>query len=156
MLCSHGQLGAANGEIQNDFVGHSWSAQSKQQILVTWSLNFLCLSGCPIGTIFAQVVGGYLCSLSFLNGWSLIFYVVGKFYPIKLDANFNRICLVLFCEHTGVLGTVWSLFWMVLCKNTPQQHSGLSESERNYIEQSLISSRKLIRVNHCQGLLYSE
>lgn len=36
--------------------------------------------GCPIGTIFAQLIGGYLCSLSFLGGWPLIFYVVGKIY----------------------------------------------------------------------------
>lgn len=70
-------------------------------------------AGSNIGTVISLPLAGWLCSLEFMGGWPLAFYIF------------------------GLLGIVWFVFWMFLVYDTPNKHPRISRSERNYIEKSI-------------------
>ncbi|XP_055847003.1 sialin-like [Episyrphus balteatus] len=69
--------------------------------------------GSLIGTFFSLPLAGWLCSLEFLDGWPLAFYV------------------------TGMLGLVWFIFWMRLVYEWPSSHPRISFKELAYIEKAV-------------------
>lgn len=83
-------------------------------------------AGSNFGTIVSLPLSGWLCSLEFMDGWPLSFYLF------------------------GALGLVWCFFWFTLVYNTPATHPRISHDERNYIEYSLKtreSNLQIVKVN---------
>ena len=72
-------------------------------------------SGSNFGTIISIPLTGYLCSLDYMGGWPLSFYIFGG------------------------LGIIWFFFWIYYVYDTPESHPRISCDERNYIQQSLKS-----------------
>jgi MFS transporter, ACS family, solute carrier family 17 (sodium-dependent inorganic phosphate cotransporter), member 5 len=70
-------------------------------------------NGANFGTIVSIPLTGYLCSLDFMGGWPLSFYIF------------------------GFLGIVWCFFWWRFVFNSPETHPRISLDERFYIERSL-------------------
>lgn len=70
-------------------------------------------AGANFGTVVSLPLSGWLCSLDFMGGWPLAFYIF------------------------GVLGIVWFCFWMWLVYDTPHVHPRISRDERNYIERAV-------------------
>ncbi|XP_059618259.1 sialin [Phlebotomus argentipes] len=70
-------------------------------------------AGSNFGTIISLPLSGWLCSLDFLDGWPLAFYLF------------------------GALGVIWFIFWMYLVYNSPAQHPRIEPEERQYIQRSL-------------------
>ncbi len=70
-------------------------------------------AGSNFGTIISLPLSGWLCSLEFMGGWPLSFYLF------------------------GALGLVWCMFWFTLVYNTPATHPTISREERDFIENSL-------------------
>lgn len=70
-------------------------------------------AGANFGTVVSLPLSGYLCSLDFMGGWPLAFYIF------------------------GILGIIWFLFWLVLVYDTPQTHPRITSNERAYIEYSV-------------------
>ena len=69
----------------------------------------LAISGFAFGTMFGQLIAGILCSFRFLNGWPLVFLLL------------------------GFLGFIWFGLWMYTAYNSPDKHPRISESEREFI-----------------------
>ena len=67
-------------------------------------------SGNYIGIVVSMPVSGLLASTI---GWESVFYVF------------------------GAVGVVWTLFWMILIKASPDEDQWISEEEKRYIKQSL-------------------
>lgn len=67
-------------------------------------------AGVNFGTVISLPLTGWMCSLDFMGGWPLAFYIF------------------------GVLGIVWFIFWLYLVYDTPQSHPRISNSEQAYIE----------------------
>ncbi|XP_075158309.1 major facilitator superfamily transporter 10 isoform X2 [Haematobia irritans] len=76
-------------------------------------------AGSNIGTVISMPLAGWLCSLEFLGGWPLAFYVF------------------------GILGIVWFAFWMYLVYDKPSVHPRISIKEREYIERCIGVVKKL-------------
>lgn len=74
-------------------------------------------AGSNIGTVISLPLAGWLCSLTFLGGWPLAFYIF------------------------GVIGMIWFCFWMWLVFDRPSSHPRISYKERNYIERSVRAKR---------------
>ncbi|XP_055370914.1 sialin [Condylostylus longicornis] len=70
-------------------------------------------AGSNIGTVISLPLAGWLCSLQFMGGWPLAFYIF------------------------GILGIIWFIFWMLLVFDTPSAHPRISYKELNYIERSI-------------------
>ena len=70
-------------------------------------------AGSNIGTVISMPLTGWLCSLDFLGGWPLAFYLF------------------------GIVGIVWFIFWMFLVYDKPAVHPRISTKERLYIERSI-------------------
>lgn len=70
-------------------------------------------NGANFGTIISIPLTGFLCSLNFMGGWPLSFYIF------------------------GISGIVWCFFWWWLVFDTPQSHPRISLDERLYIEKCL-------------------
>lgn len=70
-------------------------------------------AGANFGTVVSLPLSGWLCSLDFMGGWPLAFYIF------------------------GVLGLVWFAFWMWLVYDTPHSHPRISREERIYIERAV-------------------
>uniref|UniRef100_A0A336MCZ8 CSON015207 protein n=1 Tax=Culicoides sonorensis TaxID=179676 RepID=A0A336MCZ8_CULSO len=66
-------------------------------------------AGANFGTIVSLPLSGWLCSLDFMGGWPLAFYIFGG------------------------LGIVW-IFWMLLVFDEPRKHPRISQEEKRYIE----------------------
>lgn len=75
--------------------------------------NAFVYNGANLGTIVSIPLTGYLCSLDYLGGWPLSFYIFGS------------------------LGIFWCFFWWLYVFDTPQKHPRISPEERSYIERSL-------------------
>lgn len=67
-------------------------------------------AGANLGTIISLPLSGWLCSLDFMGGWPLAFYIFGG------------------------LGIVWFAFWMYFVYDEPKKHPRISSEERRYIE----------------------
>uniref|UniRef100_A0A1I8P2I3 Major facilitator superfamily (MFS) profile domain-containing protein n=1 Tax=Stomoxys calcitrans TaxID=35570 RepID=A0A1I8P2I3_STOCA len=76
-------------------------------------------AGSNIGTVISMPLAGWLCSLEFLGGWPLAFYVF------------------------GILGIIWFVFWMYLVYDKPSVHPRISAKEREYIERCIGVTKKL-------------
>ncbi|KAL9881863.1 major facilitator superfamily transporter 10 isoform 2-T2 [Glossina fuscipes fuscipes] len=70
-------------------------------------------AGSNIGTVISLPLSGWLCSLDFLGGWPLSFYLF------------------------GAMGLIWFIFWMFLVYDKPSMHPRISTKERMYIENSM-------------------
>lgn len=70
-------------------------------------------NGANFGTIISIPLTGYLCSLDYMGGWPLSFYIFGS------------------------LGLVWCFFWWYYVFDTPQTHPRISQEELLFIENSL-------------------
>jgi MFS transporter, ACS family, solute carrier family 17 (sodium-dependent inorganic phosphate cotransporter), member 5 len=70
-------------------------------------------NGANFGTIVSIPMTGFLCSLDFMGGWPLSFYIF------------------------GCLGIIWCFFWWWLVFNTPETHPRISTEERIFIQKSL-------------------
>jgi MFS family permease len=70
--------------------------------------NFF-VAGANFGTMISMPLSGYLCSLEFLGGWPLSFYIFGG------------------------LGVVWFVAWLFLVYDMPSSHPYISLQEKNYI-----------------------
>lgn len=66
-------------------------------------------AGSHFGTVISLPLSGYLCSLKFLGGWPLSFYIFGG------------------------LAVVWFVAWLFLAYDTPASHPRISFEEKNYI-----------------------
>ncbi|KAL7642906.1 UNVERIFIED_CONTAM: hypothetical protein RMT77_006195 [Armadillidium vulgare] len=58
-----------------------------------------------------MAVTGWLCSTDFLGGWPSAFYI------------------------TGLVGIVWTVFWLLLIRNDPAKHPFISSEELQYIQE---------------------
>lgn len=74
-------------------------------------INTTVYSGCSFGTIISMPITGYLSSSWW--GWPASFYVF------------------------GILGVIWTVFWIIFSAEKPATHKTISWEERNYIESSL-------------------
>ena len=73
----------------------------------------LVYAGANFGTVISLPLSGWLCTLDFMGGWPLAFYIF------------------------GVLGLFWFIFWMVFVFDSPQTHPWISTAERTFIERSV-------------------
>lgn len=73
------------------------------------------------GALVMILAAGYLANSA--GGWPAIFYI------------------------GGVLALVWTLFWSLVGANSPDEHDGISEIEREFIIGSLsnTTSKKVIK-----------
>lgn len=78
-------------------------------------------AGSNIGTVISMPLAGWLCSLEFMGGWPLAFYLF------------------------GIIGIVWFVFWMYLVYDKPSLHPRISAKEREYIERSMRVFEKPVR-----------
>jgi MFS transporter, ACS family, solute carrier family 17 (sodium-dependent inorganic phosphate cotransporter), member 5 len=89
-------------------------------------------NGANFGTIVSIPLTGYLCSLEFMGGWPLSFYIFGVlgivwWYEVVIVINcLMHICMIYF-----------SIFWWWFVFDSPQSHPRISQEERMYIEKSL-------------------
>lgn len=70
-------------------------------------------AGSNIGTVISMPLTGWLCSLDFMGGWPLAFYLF------------------------GIVGIIWFVFWMFLVYDKPSLHPRITTKERQYIERSI-------------------
>lgn len=70
-------------------------------------------AGSNIGTVISLPLAGWLCSLEFMGGWPLAFYIF------------------------GILGIIWFIFWMYLVYDTPNAHPRICYKELNYIARAV-------------------
>ncbi|GJQ81761.1 hypothetical protein Trydic_g308 [Trypoxylus dichotomus] len=70
-------------------------------------------AGANFGTVVSLPVSGWLCSLDFLGGWPLAFYLF------------------------GILGIVWFVFWIILIYDSPTSHPRICRQEQAYILASI-------------------
>ena len=70
-------------------------------------------AGANFGTIISLPLSGWLCSLDFMGGWPLAFYIFGS------------------------LGIIWFIFWYWLVYDAPHCHPRISQAERHYIERAV-------------------
>ncbi|XP_055911749.1 sialin-like [Eupeodes corollae] len=77
----------------------------------TFSAMVYC--GSYIGTFVSLPFAGWLCTLDFMDGWPLAFYIF------------------------GIFGIVWFGFWMYLVHEWPSTHPRISPSELAFIERSV-------------------
>lgn len=71
------------------------------------------ISGANFGTIISLPLSGWLCSLEFMGGWPLCFYLF------------------------GFLGFIWFFFWMYLVYDNPQVHPRICPQEKAFILASI-------------------
>lgn len=69
----------------------------------------LVYAGANFGTVISLPLSGWLCSLDFLGGWPLCFYLFGG------------------------LGIIWFIFWLLLVYDTPTKHPRICPLERAFI-----------------------
>ncbi|KAL7643370.1 UNVERIFIED_CONTAM: hypothetical protein RMT77_006662 [Armadillidium vulgare] len=67
------------------------------------------LSGTYFGVTATMILSGYLCSLEFLGGWPLVFYVLGS------------------------VGLIWSCLWFSIVYENPQDHPRIKDEELSNI-----------------------
>ncbi|KAL5286991.1 Picot family protein [Megaselia abdita] len=70
-------------------------------------------AGAQFGTIVSMPLSGLLAEYGFDGGWPSIFYVF------------------------GIIGTVWSIAFLIFCYEDPNSHPTIDEKERKYINHSL-------------------
>ncbi|KAF7278773.1 major facilitator superfamily transporter 10 [Rhynchophorus ferrugineus] len=70
-------------------------------------------AGSNFGTIVSLPLSGWLCSLDFMDGWPLAFYLF------------------------GVLGLIWFIFWMLFVYDNPMSHPRIDKQEQAYILASI-------------------
>ncbi|XP_022916483.2 putative inorganic phosphate cotransporter [Onthophagus taurus] len=70
-------------------------------------------AGANFGTIISLPVSGWLCSVDFMGGWPLVFYVF------------------------GALGFVWCVLWLLLVYNSPMTHPRIDRQEKEFILASI-------------------
>lgn len=70
----------------------------------------LVYAGSNFGTVISLPVSGWLCSLEYMHGWPLAFYIF------------------------GVLGIIWFMLWLYLVYDAPSTHPRISREERAFIE----------------------
>uniref|UniRef100_A0A914ELT5 Inorganic phosphate cotransporter n=1 Tax=Acrobeloides nanus TaxID=290746 RepID=A0A914ELT5_9BILA len=66
-------------------------------------------SGSQIGNSLGSFLSSQLCSLSFLDGWPLIFYLY------------------------GTVGFICAIIWFVFAQDTPEKCNFMSEDEKLYL-----------------------
>lgn len=69
--------------------------------------------GAQFGTVISMPLSGLLADYGFDGGWPSIFYVF------------------------GIIGTVWSVIFLMTCHEDPITHPSIAEDERKYIQQAL-------------------
>lgn len=67
-------------------------------------------AGANFGTIISLPVSGWLCSLDFMGGWPLAFYIFGG------------------------IGIFWFAAWMLLVFDEPKKHPRITVEEKRFIE----------------------
>lgn len=70
-------------------------------------------AGANFGTIISLPLSGWFCTLDFMGGWPLAFYVF------------------------GVLGIVWFVFWLLLVYDSPSDHPRICPKEAAFIAASI-------------------
>uniref|UniRef100_A0A1B6KV19 Putative inorganic phosphate cotransporter n=1 Tax=Graphocephala atropunctata TaxID=36148 RepID=A0A1B6KV19_9HEMI len=70
------------------------------------------LGGSTVGTIVTMPIAGYLAASPW--GWPSIFY------------------------STGLCGVLWAVVWLFVGADSPDSHPSISDSEREYINESLV------------------
>lgn len=70
-------------------------------------------AGSNFGTVISLPLSGWLCSLEYMGGWPLAFYIF------------------------GATGIIWFIFWLWLVYDTPRSHPRISAEERQYIERAV-------------------
>jgi ACS family sodium-dependent inorganic phosphate cotransporter-like MFS transporter 5 len=81
------------------------------------------VAGANFGTIISLPFSGYLCSLTFLGGWPLSFYIFGG------------------------LAVFWFVAWLFLVYDTPASHPRISFEEKHYII-SQIGDNGVVSIAH--------
>lgn len=74
-----------------------------------------------MGTILVQVSSGFLLKYT-QNNWTLVFYLCGS------------------------IALVWSILWMLLVYNSPNEHPTITEHELDYLNQNLKGVNKVYRM----------
>ena len=91
-------------------------------------MNITNLIGLTFGTLVGLPLSGFLCGISWDNGWPLAFYV------------------------PGALAVVWFFFWIVLVFEDPDVHPRISPEEKQYIKsstgRSVDNDQKKVKVKH--------
>ncbi|CAL1293116.1 unnamed protein product [Larinioides sclopetarius] len=75
-------------------------------------LNPLAMAGYSMGALAGGISSGALCSMSFLGGWPLCYYVY------------------------GIFGIVLCIFYQIFLYETPKSHPGIKDAELTYILQN--------------------
>lgn len=73
----------------------------------------LVYAGTNFGTVISLPLSGWLCSIEYMGGWPLAFYIF------------------------GILGIIWFIFWLYLVYDTPSSHPRITAAERAYIERAV-------------------
>lgn len=76
-------------------------------------------AGAQFGTIISMPLSGLLAEHGFDGGWPSIFYVF------------------------GIVGTIWSILFLLFVYEDPQTHPKIDEKERKYIVDSLWGTAKM-------------
>lgn len=71
------------------------------------------VSGANFGTVISLPLSGWLCSLEFMGGWPLCFYLF------------------------GFLGIIWFVFWCYFIYDSPAVHPRICQQERMFILASM-------------------
>ena len=93
-----------------------WSAPKYRSIVV--STIFI---GIAVGIVVGMLLSGVLCDFGFAGGWPSVFYVF------------------------GMVGSVWSAAWFLLCYDSPSTHPRISSAEHEYWTTVLGSSNLVER-----------
>ncbi|XP_064088740.1 putative inorganic phosphate cotransporter isoform X1 [Macrobrachium nipponense] len=82
------------------------------------------LTGSSIGTVLSMALGGLMIGSNFLGGWPSVFYVF------------------------GVAGVLWTIPWLLLIHDSPDNHPSLSATELRYIKAqgSTLKGEKRIKI----------
>lgn len=81
-------------------------------------------SGAQFGTVISMPLSGLLSMHGFAGGWPSIFYVF------------------------GVIGAIWSIFFLIFVYEDPESHPRISEGEKKYIITNLWGAAGFSVSNH--------
>ena len=81
-------------------------------------LGAFVLAGTQFGTVISLPLSGWLCSIDWIDGWPLAFYV------------------------PGIVGVLWLIGWFTLVHDNPQVHPTIAQDEKLFILSTTGASTK--------------
>ena len=83
-----------------------------------------------------------------------MFYIFGKFWDtttllqlLLVVACINRVNFI--SHHTGTVGIIWFILWILTTADSPSTHPRISLEEREYIESYLPPPKQQVGTSYC-------